>query len=162
MLQYVYEQHEAVAHFVAQLIPHDRGGGGFGNCKAIGVLDEHGNAIAGIVYYGYNRHAGTIEIAGAALPKSRWLTRETIRRMYEYPFLQLDVQMIVQRTPADNESLLRQLAAYDYMFVTVPRMFGRDRDGVLCLLTREAWEGNRFNLRFKHHLVNAELAKEAA
>jgi RimJ/RimL family protein N-acetyltransferase len=162
MLQYVYEQHEAVAHFVAQLIPHDRGGRGYGRCKAIGVLDEAGNAIAGIVYFNYNADAGTIEIAGAALPKSRWLTRETIRRMYEYPFLQLGVQMIIQRTPADNESLLRQLAAYDYMFITVPRMFGRDRDGVLCLLTREAWEGNRFNRRFKHHLVNAELAKEAA
>lgn len=161
MLQYVYEQHEAVAHFVAQLIPHDRGGRGYGRCKAIGVLDENGRAIAGIVYFNYNPDAGTIEIAGAALPKSGWLTRETIAIMYQYPFLQLRCQMVIQRTPADNERLLRQLAAGNYSFILVPRMFGRDRDGVLCCLTCEAWAANKFCKRYKHHLSISAI-REAA
>jgi hypothetical protein len=81
--------------------------------------------------------------------------------MYVYPFHQLGVQMVVQRTPADDLRLLRQLAAYDYMFIKVPRMFGRERDGVLCLLTYEDWCANRFNKRFRHH-VRDEPIREAA
>ena len=53
--------------------------------------------------------------------------------------------MIVQRTPADAEELLEQLARGGYMFVKWPRMLGRDRDGVLCLFTREAWDECKFN-----------------
>lgn len=152
MLRYIYGHDDAVAFFVAQLIPHCRARG-FGRCKAIGVINERDELIAGIVYHNFDPDAGIIEISGAAIPRSRWLTRGTIARMYQYPFLQCGCQMIVQRTPADSEQLLRQLAAYDYMFVKVPRMFGRERDGVLCLLTREAWEGNRFNKRFAHHVL---------
>jgi|SRR5262245_14803211 len=159
MLHYVYRQDEVVAQFVAQLIPHCRERG-FGRCKAIGVLDDDGRLLGGVVYHNWDPEAGVIEISGGATTP-RWLTRETIARMYRYPFLEVGVQMIVQRTPADDERLLRQLAVYGYMFVRVPRMFGRDRDGVLCLLTREAWEGNRFNKRFKHHLDDVE-AQEAA
>ncbi len=143
MLRYVYGHDEAVAQFVAQLIPHANGRKLTG--KAIGVIDEDGKLIAGIVYHQYDPVAETIEITGAALPGSRWLTRETIARMYAYPFDQLGVQMIVQRTPADAEELLDQLARGGYMFVKWPRMFGRDRDGVLCLFTREAWDECKFN-----------------
>ena len=159
MLDYVYGHDETVADFVAMLIPHCRERG-FGACKTIGVVDEEGTLIGGVVYHNYDPEAGVIEISGGAI-NPRWLTRRTIAQMYQYPFLQLGVQMIVQRTPADNERLLRQLAAYDYMFVKVPRMFGRDRDGVLCMLTVEDWEKNRFNKRLGHHLA-VEQQQEAA
>jgi hypothetical protein len=69
--------------------------------------------------------------------------------------------MLVQRTPVENERLLRQLAVYDYHFIKVPRMFGRGKDGVLCCLTYEAWVGNRFNKRFKHHLDDAPIEEAA-
>jgi len=147
MLRYVYGHDETVAQFVAQLIPHAHGRTLSG--KAIGVIDDEGKLIAGVVYHQYDREAGTIEITGAALPGSRWLTRETIQRMYTYPFEQLGVQMIVQRTPADAEHLLEQLARGGYMFVKWPRMLGRDRDGVLCLFTREAWDECKFNSKRK-------------
>lgn len=156
MLQYVYDQHEAVAHFVAQLIPHVRERG-FGRCKAIGVLDASGKAIAGIVYHDWNPEAGVISISAAAITP-RWLTRETIRRMYDYPFDQIGVQMVLHLTSPDDERLLRQLAAGGYMFVQVPRLLGHDRDGVLCLLTREAWDACRFNRRQRLD----EPAREAA
>jgi RimJ/RimL family protein N-acetyltransferase len=158
-LRYVYDHHKAVADFVAALIPHCRTRG-FGKCKAIGVIDADGVLIAGLVYHNYDPEAEVIEISGAALPKTNWLTRETIRRMYGYPFLQLGCQMVVQRTPVDDRRLLAQLAAYNYMFIPVPRMFGRDRDGVLCMLTDEDWMANRFNKRFKHHL-DAQLEEAA-
>src|SRR6185436_12594652 len=140
MLEYVYENSEAVAWAVARMIPHCRERG-FGKCKAIGVLED-GKLIGGIVYNQWNPEAGTIEITAAAI-SPRWLTRETIDHMYTYPFDQLGCQMVIQRTPADNERLLRQLAVGGYMFVHVPRLFGRDRDGVLCLLTDEVWRSSR-------------------
>jgi RimJ/RimL family protein N-acetyltransferase len=159
MLRYVYGHDQVVADFVARLIPHARRG--FGpNAKAIGVIDERGVLIGGLVYSNFDPEAETIEISGAAITP-RWLTRETIARMYQYPFHQVRVQMIYQKTPADNERLLRQLAEYDYAFVKVPRMFGRERDGVLCMLTYEAWCGNRFNKRFGHHRQQIE-EEEAA
>ena len=143
MLHYVYGQDEIIADFVTRMIPHANGRG-FGKCKTIGVVNDDGHLIAGIVYHDYNPEAGVIMLAAAAIPKSRWLTRETIRRMYEYPFEQIGMQMIMQPTPADNEPLLRQLAALGFMFVSVPRMYGRERDGVLALLTREAWLTMKF------------------
>jgi hypothetical protein len=159
MLTYLYGADALVANFVAQMIPHCRRG--FGpDARAIGVMKD-GKLIAGLCYHNYDSEAELIELSGAAIDRS-WLTRETIARMYRYPFVQLGVQMLVQRTPIDDERLLRQLAVYDYTFIKVPRMFGRERDGVLCLLTYEDWCGNRFNKRFKHHLPNDAELEDAA
>jgi hypothetical protein len=156
MLDYVYGHDELVSHFVATLIPHCRRG--FGpNAKAIGIIEDS-RLIAGLVYYNYDPEAEIIEIAGAALPKKNWLTRGTMARMYQYPFIQCGCQMVVQRTPADDTRLLGMLASFDYTFVTVPRLFGRERDGVVCSLTYEDWVNNRFNQRLKHHLEEIEEA----
>ena len=158
MLEYAYGYNDVVAPFVAQLIPHCRSG--FGpNVMTLGVIRD-GLLIAGLVYHNWDPDAGTIEISGAALPDAEWLSRETIRHMYQYPFLYLDCQMVAQRTPADDERLLGMLARYGYTFIPFPRLFGRERDGVICHLTREAWESNKFNRRLKHHLV--QQLEEAA
>ena len=143
MIDYVYGQDEIVAHAVAQMIPECRERG-FGRCKAIGVVNAEGRLIAGVVYHNWHPGAGVIEISVAALPGERWLTRETLRRIYEYPFEQIGAQMVMHMAAADDERVLRQLASTGYMFVTVPRLLGRDRDGVLCLFTREAWEQCKF------------------
>ena len=160
MLRYDYEHHAEVAWFTAQLIPHVRARG-FGRCKAIGVIDEEGKPIAGIVYHNFDPESGVIEMSGAATTP-RWLTRETLERMYSYPFLQIGCQMVLMRVAAENERLLRQLAAYGYMLINVPRMFGRDRDGVICLLTYEDWIGNKFNKRLRRQLAAEAPIEEAA
>ncbi len=149
VLNYVYGHDAVISQFVAEMIPSVRGRG-FGNCKAIGIV-EGGMLIAGLVYHNYDPGAGVIEISGAALPGQFWLTRETIRHMYQYPFLVCGCQMVVQRTPAEDERLLYMLLRYDYTLHRIPRLFGRDQDGVICCLTREAWEANSFNKRLKHH-----------
>ena len=159
MLGYVYGHDQVVAQFVAQLIPHCRRG--FGpNIVAIGVVE--GDAlIAGIIFHNWDPEAGIIEISGAALPGKHWLSRETLRRMFQYPFHTCGCQMVVQRTPADDERLLGVLAKYNYTFIPFPRLFGRERDGVICHLTREAWEENKFNRRWKHHLEPPPLHEAA-
>lgn len=156
MLDYVYDYDELVSRFVASLIPHCRRG--FGNCRTLGVVDDARELIAGLVYHNYDPDSGIIEISGAALPGRHWLSRRTLQRMFEYPFLGCNCQMVVQRTPADDERLLGVLARYGYTFIPFPRLFGRDRDGVICHLTREAWESNKFNQR----AVEQKQIEEAA
>jgi len=143
MLGYVYGHNDQIGAFVAQLIPHCRRGFG-ANIQTMGVL-QGDRLVAGIVWHNYDPDAGIIELSGAALPGVHWLTRRTLRRMYEFPFEQCGCQMVVQRTPADAEMLLGLLAAYGFDFVAVRRLFGGDRDGVICTLTLEAWLANKFN-----------------
>lgn len=151
MLEYAYGYDIEVCAFVANLIPRVRNRGFSPGAKAIGVVDGT-ELIAGLIYHNYDPDAGIIEMSGAALPGKYWLSRETIKRMYQYPFLQVGVQMIVQCNSAEDERLLGMLAAYGYSLIRIPRMLGQHRDGVLCCLTYEDWCNNRFNKRFKHHL----------
>jgi len=160
MLDYVYGYDELVAKFVAGLIPEARSRG-FGRCKTIGIIQDIA-LIAGLVYHNFNPDAGTIEISGAALPGKAWLSRETLKRMYQYPFLGCHCQMVVNHVAAEDERQLRQLAVYGYSFITLPRALGRDRDAVRCQLTREDWEANKFNRRLKHHLGVETPLEEAA
>jgi hypothetical protein len=153
MLRYVYGHDEVVAQFVAQLSPHPRG---FGKFRAFGVIDEEGKMIAGVVYHNWSPEGRVIEFTPAALPGSRWLTRETIRHMYGYPFDKCGCQMVMKWVRADNEPVLRQLAAFGYMFVRVPRIFGREHDAVLCLYTDDMWRDSKFRRR------DADTMKEAA
>jgi hypothetical protein len=157
MLDYIYGHDETVARFVAQLIPACRERG-FSSLalRAIGVIED-GNLIAGFVYHNWDPDAQVIEMSGAALPGKQWLTRETIKRFWRYPFIDCGCQMTLMRVDAKDERLLRQLKALNYAFIMVPRLGGRDKDTVLCLLTREAWEANKFNRRLKHHLDAAQL-----
>ncbi len=147
MIDYVYGYDELVAGFVAQLIPSCRTRG-FGNCKAIGVINN-GVLTAGFVYHNYDPDAQVIQVSGAALPGARWCNRETLWRVFQYPFLQLDCQMIIQLVDADDERTLGQLARIGHAFKTIPRLFGRDKDGVLATLTSEDWDASKFNQRLR-------------
>lgn len=160
MLGYVYGHDAAVCDFVSQMIPSCRMLGFPDTSKAIGVI-ESGRLIAGIVYHNWDPEAKVIEISGAALPHHYWLSRETIRRMYQYPFLQIGCQMVVQRNDAENERLLYMLARYGYSLIKIPRMLGRDKDGVLACLTYEDWRDNKFNKRFRHYVPDTEFAEAA-
>jgi len=158
-MDYVYGYDEIVSDFVAQMIPACQQRG-FKNCKTIGIISDV-SLVAGLVYHNYNPDAGVIEISSAAIPGSRWMTRETVKRMYQYPFLQLGCQMVYMHTSERNDRVLRILSALGHTFVRVPRMLGRDEDSVICTLTREAWQQNKMCRRFKHHLEQMPLSEAA-
>ena len=161
MIDYIYGHNDVVSSFVASLIPAARNRG-FGRCSTIGVINDDGDLIAGIVYHNWNPEAGVIELSGAALPGSNWLTRETLKHMYRYPFLQIGCQMVMQMTAEEDERTLRQLAAFNYSFILIPRILGPDKNGVVCLLTREAWEENKVCKRYRHHIPEDQPAERAA
>src|SRR5262245_49339050 len=101
-MDWIYGHDDVVAPFVAQLIPECRERG-FGRCVTLGIIDNDGHLMAGIVYHHYDPDAGVIEMSGGALPGRIWLMQDTLRRMYQYPFLQLGCQMVLMRVAADNE-----------------------------------------------------------
>jgi len=149
-VRYIYRQDAAVAAFVAGIIaPGSRADLTFGSCQTIGVIDDDMKPVAGIVYNNYNRAAGRIEMSVAAVPKSRWLSRETIWRAHEHPFVTLECQIIYGHVRASNEAWLRVMASLGYAFITVPRFYGRDADGVLIMLTVEDWQTHPIHQRCK-------------
>jgi hypothetical protein len=155
MLTFLYGHDKAVAQFVAALIPECRQLGFADNVKTIGIIDEEGRLIAGLVYHNFSPDHGVMEMSGASISR-RWVTRRVIARMFQYPFLECGVQMMVQRIPADDLRQLGQLAAYGYTLTKIPRLYGRHRDGVLATLTYEDWCNNKMNKRLKHHLIPLE------
>jgi len=139
-LRYLYGQDELVADFVARMIPHVRSRG-FGRCSTIGIVDEDNELMAGLVWSVPLPAAGLMELSVAALPGRQWLTRQTLS-LYRYPFEQCGCQMVIMTLPATETRHLRILAALGHMLVKVPRLFGRERDGVIALLTEEDWRAN--------------------
>jgi RimJ/RimL family protein N-acetyltransferase len=143
-MRYLIGHNDVVARFVAAHIPHCERGFGT-KIMTLGVVDG-GRLIGGLVYHNYDPEAATIEISGAAIDP-RWLTRTTLRLMHVYPFVDARCQMVVMRVSADNTRLLRQLKALGYKRVTVERLFGRDRDGVVATLTDDVWKSRRIHQR---------------
>jgi len=148
MLRYVYGQDQLVSRFVASLVPHVDDNG-WQHAVSMGVIDEAGRLIAGVVWYNYSRAFGHIEV-GAAATSPHWFTRETIRRLYGYPFDQLGCQLVLHITPAaDNERVQRILAGLGCWFVTVPSLFGRGHDGIVAGLTEEVWRTGKLGRRLQ-------------
>jgi hypothetical protein len=146
MLTFAFDDSGLVARCVTQFIPHMVRG--FGANRALGVYSG-GEMIAGIVFHNYAPTAGVIEISVAALPGRRWLMPQTIRAMYGFAFEGCHCQMVLHLVPADDRRLLRMLAAGGYTLIKVPRLLGRERDGVICTLTEEAWRNNKIVRRYK-------------
>ena len=159
MLDYVFGHDQLVAEFVASLIPECRERG-FGKCKAIGIVNEKGQLLGGLVYRNWCPEVGTIEISGAAVPGTNWLSRRTVNIMYDYPFYQVGCQMVIKTTMADNFIVLRIMAAVGFSLHTIKRLGGRDRDGVVGTLTVEQWEESPYNVNRRRPAATAE--KEAA
>jgi len=154
MLGYVFDRSDIVAPFVAALIPECRERG-FGKCSAIGILREDGELVGGLIYRNWCAEVGTIEISGAAIPGTNWLSRRTVQIMYDYPFYQVGCQMVIKTTMADNEIVLRILASIGFTLHYIKRLGGRDRDGVVGTLTVEDWEQSRYNVN-RHRPAKTE------
>jgi RimJ/RimL family protein N-acetyltransferase len=138
----IYGHNDAVAHLVASLIDGcDRSD--FGDCTAIGVAEDE-RLIGGFVFHNYNPVTGVMEISFAGMSR-RWLTREIIYAVFSYLFDQLGCQMAISRTPAGMKHALRMTRSYGFSQVTIPRLFGRNEDGIISTLTEEAWRANGFH-----------------
>lgn len=133
---------QALARLVADRI-WPGAGRDFGECQCIAVMfgDE---LAAGLVYHNYDPDADIIEISGASWKKG-WLTRNVLKAMYGFPFIDCGCQAVVQRVPDEDTAQHRMLAAFGAERYRVPRLRGRDKAENIFVTTRETWETNRFS-----------------
>ena len=143
---------QEVADFVCSLIP--RCAEGFGPCYGIGVLNEDGLLVGGIVFHGWDTPAETIEFSGAAIT-SKWMTRKLLHEIFSYAFDFLGCQMIMTRNSVTNTKLHRQLSAYGFTRYDVPRLFGRHEDAVFWTLDDDTWRAGKFYIESKCHEQSA-------
>ncbi len=138
------ETRDAMALWAAeQLWPGQ--GKSFGNCVCMGVLDD-GKPIACMVYHEFSPETGIIEISGASTDR-RWLQRRVLKEMFAYPFEGVGVQMVVMRVSArrGQRHLHRMLKSYGFKAYHIPRLWGREEDGIIFTLTDDDWRENKFN-----------------
>lgn len=138
---------QQVAQFVAGLISGCEGG--FGNCQAIGVVDEQTDElVAGMVFHDWQPGPGVIQISSASLTP-RWLTAEVRHKMFSYPFDEIGCQMVVLQVAATNMRMVRIAKAFGFTAHLIQRMRGRNEDGYVFTLTDDAWRNSKFTR--KHH-----------
>lgn len=145
-MKLLYGESDRVARFVAIHIP-DVSPYGFGGhkCQAIGVTTDAGELVGGMVFHEWWPEHGTIEFSGAATTP-RWLTRRILDELFGYAFDEVGAQLLITRNSARNHRLHRQLKAYGFDRIDIPRLFGRDEDGVVWTLTAEAYRAGRFHV----------------
>jgi RimJ/RimL family protein N-acetyltransferase len=132
-----------VVKFVGSLIPHCQEGF-TGPCAGIGVIDDNGLLVGGAVYSGFIKEYGIVELSLAGTAP-HWLTRPVMYGMFKYPFIDLDCQMVVCRTSERNKRAIRVQRGYGFKHQTIPRLYGRDENCILGLLTVEDWKANGFH-----------------
>ncbi|BAB48031.1 mll0450 [Mesorhizobium japonicum MAFF 303099] len=120
---------------------------GFGNCKAIGVLDDDDELVAGMVFHDWQPRSGLIQISSAS-KTPRWLTANVRHIMFSYPFDQIGCQMVVLQVSARNERMVRIAKAFGFTPYLIERMRGRDEDGFVFTLTDDQWRNSRFTRKF--------------
>lgn len=138
-MRLLYGHDKTVADFVAAHIPGCARG--FSACRAIGVLNSTGTLVAGVVYHDWNPEAGVIELSCAAMTP-RWLTRSILRVIFAYPF-QIGCQMAVFRVSERNTRLHRQFDALGLRRHAIPRLYGRNEDGIVFTLTDDDWRASK-------------------
>lgn len=142
-----------VAHFVALNIPHLREripyfppGEVFGPGAAIGVLNDGGELIAGVVYHNHDPFIRNIEVSCAAVTPT-WGNREIFRALLRYPFDQVKVQRVTALTPRRQSgatSPRRFLEGLGFVREgSIRRGFGTDNAIIYGLLAEE-WREGRF------------------
>jgi len=121
----------------------------FGNCQGMAVIDGE-NLIGGAIYHNYEEDSGVVEIS-AASTSPRWLTKETLRVMFQVPFRDWGCQAVVLRVSDEDEALHSILDRYGFERFRIPRLRGRDRAENVFVLTDDAWAANKFNRKNEVH-----------
>ena len=114
----------------------------------VGVVDRQGRLVAGWIWHNYDPKSGVIEFSGAA-DTARWMTRSILHELFKYAFT--NAQMVITRNSETNTRLHRQLEAFGFSCIVLPRLFGRTEDCFYWYLTEESWCRSRFFISEQCH-----------
>lgn len=117
---------------------------GFENVRAMGVLKKDGTLAAGLVFHNWEPEAGLMEMSGAAADP-RWMTRRVLTVAFSYVFDGCGCQMALARHSAKNTPARKIWQALGAQEHRIPRLYGRETDGIVATLTDDAWRVSKFN-----------------
>jgi len=100
MKEIILGRNDIIVPFVAARI----GQTPFTNCASMGLVED-GKIIAGVVYDCYTGANCNIHVG--AVPGRRWMTREFLYAVFDYPFRQLDLKRITGPVERSNHEALR-------------------------------------------------------
>lgn len=153
-MKLVLGKDDLVGAFVAAQIPWVED---FGPCAALGVEANDGTPVGGVVFFNYNPHYSSIEIAGAAL-RRKWLTLKLINEIMAYPFDQLKVGRITALTPRKATSARRFLEQFGFKREGLARRgFGTD-DAVLYGLLASEWRASPWSSKRRVAPIGQEFS----
>ena len=140
-MRLLYGHSAAVARFVADRFPPEFARG-FEPCVAIGVIDNDGRLVAGVVYNNWFPERGVIEMTAASLA-SGWLAPRFVAAFLAYPFDQCGCDVIVAQTMAGHREVRRWAKACGARGATVPNLGGLGVPLDVFTLARPDWERSR-------------------
>lgn len=96
------EDQSRIADWVAKQVSQNAPWGPY---SALGVEDENGDIIAGVVYDGYVKGARcSMHCSGIG---KKWLSRKFLWMCFDFPFNQLGVKVIINPVDSINEASAR-------------------------------------------------------
>jgi hypothetical protein len=117
------------------------------NVTSLGVVNEHGEPIAGVVFHNYQPWFGNIEVSFAS-DSAAWLTRNTLSEIMAYPFIFLKVKRVTGITPSDPTASVSRFVRRLGMTQEgrIRRGLGDD-DAIIWGMLAAEWRFSRFNTR---------------
>lgn len=114
--------------------------------KTLGIFDKPTaqEPLGAVVYNNWQPQSGVIEMHAASRSK-RWLSKASLKTMFDYPFNQLGCQMVVLRVGEENTVLHSILKRYGFKNHFIPRLRGRDKGEYIFTLTDDDWRVNGFH-----------------
>lgn len=112
----------------------------------LGIFDEEQpeEPLGAVVYNNWHPDAGVIEMHASSSSK-RWLSKASLKQMFQYPFNQLGCQMVVLRVGEENTGLHSILNRYGFKPHFIPRLRGRDKGEYIFTLTDDDWRENGYH-----------------
>ncbi len=137
-MRLIYGLDDAAAAWVASRIAHVANADELRPYVAVGMANDDGQPVGGIVWHGWRPGYRGIELTAAATDP-RWLTRSIVREVFAYPFLTLDCVRVTTFTPASNRRALKLNAKLGFQHEGVVRLGYGDEDAVIMGLLCEEW-----------------------
>ena len=115
----------------------------FGPSKAIGFANEADGLVAGAVFHDYDPDSNVIEVS-AFSTKRYWCSRSNLQALFDYPFRQLGVRLLIARHSETNTRARRIWSALGAEEVLIPELWSEGTAAAIAVLRRDTWLNSKF------------------
>ena len=138
-MRVLYGHDRTVAEFVAQLAPIERPGfAGFAG--ALGIINNDGALVGGVVFSDWRPDFGTVEVSAAALDPRALGKASIIRELGAYPFGPLRCYRMWARTAETNLRTRKFLTGIGFREEAVnAHHYGYKRHAILARVLKPEW-----------------------